>query len=77
LLMDNELLKLLGVKIQRMQTFKVEFLNSGSSCFRALSDPNFICQLLFPSGEHQMELLDYVAAKFHEEAGIFKLLVQD
>jgi hypothetical protein len=29
----------------------------------------------FPSGEHQMELLDYVAAKFHEEAGIFKLLV--
>lgn len=23
-----------------------------------------------------MELLDYVAAKFHEEAGIFKLLVQ-
>lgn len=24
-----------------------------------------------------MELLDYVAAKFHEEAGIFKLLVQD
>lgn len=28
-----------------------------------------------PLGEHQMELLDYVAAKFHEEAGIFKLLV--
>uniref|UniRef100_A0A452G0R4 DNA meiotic recombinase 1 n=1 Tax=Capra hircus TaxID=9925 RepID=A0A452G0R4_CAPHI len=28
-------------------------------------------------GEHQMELLDYVAAKFHEEAGIFKLLIID
>ncbi|XP_063561059.1 meiotic recombination protein DMC1/LIM15 homolog isoform X9 [Gorilla gorilla gorilla] len=27
--------------------------------------------------EHQMELLDYVAAKFHEEAGIFKLLIID
>lgn len=27
------------------------------------------------TGEHQMELLDFVAAKFHEEAGIFKLLV--
>jgi hypothetical protein len=31
--------------------------------------------LQIPLGEHQMELLDYVAAKFHEEAGIFKLLV--
>ncbi|XP_073940597.1 meiotic recombination protein DMC1/LIM15 homolog isoform X2 [Castor canadensis] len=29
------------------------------------------------TGEHQMELLDYVAAKFHEEAGIFKLLIID
>lgn len=27
------------------------------------------------TGEHQSELLDYVAAKFHEEAGVFKLLV--
>lgn len=26
-------------------------------------------------GEHQMEMLDYVAAKFHEEPGVFKLLV--
>nr|XP_044621798.1 meiotic recombination protein DMC1/LIM15 homolog [Equus asinus] len=30
-----------------------------------------------PCSEHQMELLDYVAAKFHEEAGIFKLLIID
>uniref|UniRef100_A0A4X2K1U5 DNA meiotic recombinase 1 n=1 Tax=Vombatus ursinus TaxID=29139 RepID=A0A4X2K1U5_VOMUR len=29
------------------------------------------------TSEHQMELLDYVAAKFHEEAGIFKLLIID
>jgi hypothetical protein len=27
------------------------------------------------TSEHQFELLDYVAAKFHEEAGVFKLLV--
>lgn len=27
------------------------------------------------TSEHQYELLDYVAAKFHEEAGVFKLLV--
>uniref|UniRef100_A0A7N6B9B8 Meiotic recombination protein n=1 Tax=Anabas testudineus TaxID=64144 RepID=A0A7N6B9B8_ANATE len=29
------------------------------------------------SGEHQMELLDFVAAKFHEEGGVFKLLIID
>ena len=28
------------------------------------------------TSEHQMELLDYVAAKFHEELGVFKLLVR-
>ena len=28
------------------------------------------------SGEHQHELLDFVAAKFHEEMGVFKLLVR-
>jgi len=27
-------------------------------------------------GEHQMELIDAVAAKFHEEPGVFKLLVR-
>ena len=31
--------------------------------------------LLYSVGEHQMELLDCVAAKFHEEPGVFKLLV--
>lgn len=34
------------------------------------------CFLLNPAGEHQMELLDMVAAKFHEEGGVFKLLVR-
>ncbi|XP_063794874.1 meiotic recombination protein DMC1/LIM15 homolog isoform X3 [Pseudophryne corroboree] len=29
------------------------------------------------TSEHQMELLDYVAAKFHEEVGVFKLLIID
>lgn len=29
------------------------------------------------AGEHQMELLDFVAAKFHEEGGVFKLLVSN
>ncbi|XP_071983998.1 meiotic recombination protein DMC1/LIM15 homolog [Engystomops pustulosus] len=29
------------------------------------------------TSEHQMELLDYVAAKFHEEPGVFKLLIID
>lgn len=43
--------------------------SASSSCYNIFS-------LHFPPGEHQMELLDYVAAKFHEEAGIFKLLVQ-
>jgi hypothetical protein len=28
------------------------------------------------TSEHQYELLDYVAAKFHEEAGVFKLIVR-
>jgi hypothetical protein len=27
------------------------------------------------TGEHQYELLDFVAAKFYEEPGVFKLLV--
>ncbi|PIK53928.1 putative meiotic recombination protein DMC1/LIM15-like [Apostichopus japonicus] len=29
------------------------------------------------TSEHQLELLDYAAAKFHEEAGVFKLLIID
>lgn len=48
----------------------IHILASASSSFYN------ILSLHFPPGEHQMELLDYVAAKFHEEAGIFKLLVQ-
>ncbi|VDN55158.1 unnamed protein product [Dracunculus medinensis] len=29
------------------------------------------------TSDHQIELLDFVAAKFHEELGIFKLLIMD
>ena len=29
------------------------------------------------TSEHQMELLDFVAAKFHEEGGVFRLLIVD
>lgn len=29
----------------------------------------------FLTGEHQYELMDFVAAKFYEESGVFKLLV--
>ncbi|XP_064608108.1 meiotic recombination protein DMC1/LIM15 homolog [Liolophura sinensis] len=29
------------------------------------------------TSEHQYEILDFVAAKFHEEAGVFKLLIID
>ncbi|KAJ8037643.1 Meiotic recombination protein DMC1/LIM15-like [Holothuria leucospilota] len=29
------------------------------------------------TSEHQLELLDYAAAKFHEEPGVFKLLIID
>ena len=29
----------------------------------------------YVTGEHQHELLDFAAAKFHEEPGVFKLLV--
>ena len=34
-----------------------------------------VIYLFFFAGEHQFELLDMVAAKFHEEPGVFKLLV--
>ena len=29
------------------------------------------------TSEQQMELLDFVCAKFHEEPGVFKLLIVD
>jgi len=32
--------------------------------------------MLTCAGEHQYEILDFVAAKFHEELGVFKLLVK-
>ena len=35
----------------------------------------YILLLLKSKGEHQYELMDSVAAKFHEEPGVFKLMV--
>ena len=41
-----------------------------------LSNERYYCCFYFSlKGEHQYEILDFVAAKFHEELGIFKLLV--
>ena len=44
-------------------------------CVQRLSCGKVIIIVCCSSGEHQMELLDFVAAKFHEEGGVFKLLV--
>ena len=41
-----------------------------------VSTLKWIRSVLRFSGEHQHELLDFVAAKFHEEMGVFKLLVR-
>uniref|UniRef100_A0A2K5Y6E1 DNA meiotic recombinase 1 n=1 Tax=Mandrillus leucophaeus TaxID=9568 RepID=A0A2K5Y6E1_MANLE len=67
---SQEFDKLLGGGIESMAI---------TEAFGASASFNFynIFSLHFPPGEHQMELLDYVAAKFHEEAGIFKLLIID
>ena len=40
-----------------------------------LTRPSNHASFLLFLGEHQHELLDFVAAKFHEEMGVFKLLV--
>uniref|UniRef100_A0A8C0JMV0 Meiotic recombination protein n=1 Tax=Canis lupus dingo TaxID=286419 RepID=A0A8C0JMV0_CANLU len=63
---SQEFDKLLGGGIESMAITEA----FGGSFYKIFS-------LHFPPGEHQMELLDYVAAKFHEEAGIFKLLIID
>uniref|UniRef100_A0A2K5PZA2 DNA meiotic recombinase 1 n=1 Tax=Cebus imitator TaxID=2715852 RepID=A0A2K5PZA2_CEBIM len=63
----NKLIKLLGGGIESMAITEAfgEFRTGKTQLSHTLC------------GEHQMELLDYVAAKFHEEPGIFKLLIID
>lgn len=60
-------------------TFYFSFITSDiCSSWGLLTTMDFCtcgCLTFCTSGEHQMELLDFVAAKFHEEGGVFKLLV--
>ncbi|XP_059053947.1 meiotic recombination protein DMC1/LIM15 homolog isoform X2 [Achroia grisella] len=65
---------------------KVMFLDTEHTLLRPIADrfnldqsavlDNVLYARAYTS-EHQAELLDYVAAKFHEEAGVFKLLIID
>ncbi|PSN32420.1 Meiotic recombination protein DMC1/LIM15 [Blattella germanica] len=60
-------------------TFRPERLRSISDRFN-LHQSAVLDNVLYArayTSEHQYELLDYVAAKFHEEAGVFKLLIID
>ena len=42
----------------------------------SISSSNVTIIIIIPLiGEHQYELMDSVAAKFHEEPGVFKLMV--
>lgn len=45
------------------------------SCKLAINKKTIFYDKLHLSGEHQYELMDFVAAKFYEESGVFKLLV--
>ncbi|XP_038639779.1 meiotic recombination protein DMC1/LIM15 homolog [Scyliorhinus canicula] len=65
--------------IDTENTFRPERLRGIADRFQV--DPDAVLDnVLYArayTSEHQMELLDYVAAKFHEEGGIFKLLIID
>lgn len=64
--------------------FSITFYSSRPNRLRSIADrfnldqsavlDNVLYARAYTS-EHQYDLLDYVAAKFHEEAGVFKLLV--
>ncbi|KAI8426172.1 hypothetical protein MSG28_005113 [Choristoneura fumiferana] len=65
---------------------KVMFLDTEHTLLRPIADrfnldqSGVLDNVLYArayTSEHQAELLDYVAAKFHEEAGVFKLLIID
>ncbi|KAJ7330085.1 hypothetical protein JRQ81_016259 [Phrynocephalus forsythii] len=65
--------------IDTENTFRPDRLRDIADRFNADQDAvldNVLYARAYTS-EHQMELLDYVAAKFHEEPGIFKLLIID
>jgi len=63
--------------IDTENTFRPERLKSIADRFN-LDHEAMLNNVIFVrayTSEHQFELLDGVAAKFHEEAGVFKLLV--
>lgn len=59
-----KLAKAVVVSVKNAAVRDVNYWRLGKHCFKT-----FV-------GEHQAELLDFVAAKFHEELGVFKLLVR-
>ena len=63
--------------IDTENTFRPERLKSIADRFNLDHDAmlNNVIFVRAYTSEHQFELLDGVAAKFHEEAGVFKLLV--
>ncbi|XP_024940944.1 meiotic recombination protein DMC1/LIM15 homolog [Cephus cinctus] len=67
------------IYIDTEHTFRPERLRAIATRF-GLDEDAALDNILYArayTSEHQQELLDYVAAKFHEEAGIFKLLIVD
>ncbi|CAN0285035.1 unnamed protein product [Lampetra planeri] len=67
------------ILIDTENTFRPERLRDIAERFNV--DPDAVLDnVLYArayTSEHQMELLDYVAGKFHEEGGMFKLLIID
>ncbi|CAG0905144.1 unnamed protein product [Cyprideis torosa] len=66
------------ILIDTENTFRPNRLRSIADRFR-LDHDEVLENVLYArayTSEHQMELLDFVAAKFHEEGGIFRLLVR-
>ena len=63
--------------IDTENTFRPERLKSIADRFNLDHDAmlNNVIFVRAYTSEHQFEILDGVAAKFHEEAGVFKLLV--
>ncbi|VDK64575.1 unnamed protein product, partial [Gongylonema pulchrum] len=67
------------IYIDTENTFRPERLRQISERFN-MDQESMLDNVLYArayTSDHQMELLDFVAAKFHEELGIFKLLVVD
>ncbi|GLG97560.1 hypothetical protein R5R35_011839 [Gryllus longicercus] len=65
--------------IDTEHTFRPDRLRSIANRFN-LDETAVLDNVLYArayTSEHQYELMDYIAAKFHEEPGVFKLLVID